>query len=56
MQTIKKNYLILIKNTDMQPIIEQGKGELKNVYTFDLSTIDLCLSVFWWATFRKTNN
>ena len=25
-----------------------------NVYAFDSSTIDLCLSVFWWATFRKT--
>ncbi len=25
-----------------------------NIYAFDSSTIDLCLSVFWWATFRKT--
>ena len=25
-----------------------------NVYAFDSTTIDLCLSVFWWATFRKT--
>ena len=24
-----------------------------NIYAFDSSTIDLCLSVFWWATFRK---
>jgi hypothetical protein len=24
-----------------------------NVYAFDLTTIDLCLSVFWWAKFRK---
>ncbi len=24
------------------------------IYAFDSSTIDLCLSVFWWATFRKT--
>ena len=24
-----------------------------NVYAFDSSTIDLCLSVFWWAKFRK---
>lgn len=23
------------------------------VYAFDSSTIDLCLSVFWWANFRK---
>ena len=26
-----------------------------NVYAFDSTTIDLCLSVFWWATFRRTN-
>jgi hypothetical protein len=25
-----------------------------NVYALDSSTIDLCLSVFWWAEFRKT--
>lgn len=24
-----------------------------NVYVFDSTTIDLCLSVFWWAKFRK---
>jgi hypothetical protein len=24
------------------------------VYAFDSSTIDLCLSIFWWAKFRKT--
>lgn len=24
-----------------------------NVYAFDASVIDLCLNVFWWATFRK---
>jgi transposase len=24
-----------------------------NVYAFDSSTVDLCLSVFWWAKFRK---
>jgi hypothetical protein len=24
-----------------------------NVYAFDSTTIDLCLSVFWWAKFRK---
>ena len=23
------------------------------VYAFDSTTIDLCLNVFWWATFRK---
>jgi len=25
-----------------------------NVYAFDSTTIDLCLSVFWWAEFRRT--
>jgi hypothetical protein len=25
-----------------------------NIYAFDSTTIDLCLNVFWWATFRKT--
>ena len=24
-----------------------------SVYAFDSTTIDLCLSVFWWAKFRK---
>lgn len=24
-----------------------------NVYAFDATIIDLCLNVFWWATFRK---
>ena len=24
-----------------------------NVYAFNSTTIDLCLSVFWWAKFRK---
>ena len=24
-----------------------------NIYAFDSTTIDLCLSVFWWAEFRK---
>lgn len=24
-----------------------------NVYAFDTTVIDLCLNVFWWATFRK---
>jgi hypothetical protein len=26
-----------------------------NVYAFDSSVIDLCLNVFWWATFRKAS-
>ncbi len=45
------NHLILIaqdKNSNDSFEI-QGK-----IYAFDSSTIDLCLSVFWWANFRKT--
>jgi len=26
----------------------------ENVYAFDSTTVDLCLSIFWWAEFRKT--
>ncbi len=25
-----------------------------NIYAFDSTTIDLCISLFWWAKFRKT--
>lgn len=25
-----------------------------NIYAFDSTTIDLCLSIFWWAEFRKS--
>ena len=24
------------------------------IYSFDSTTIDLCLSIFWWANFKKT--
>jgi len=42
-------------------LIDVARNKLKNenfeikgkVYAFDSSTIDLCLSVFWWAKFRK---
>ncbi len=42
----------LAKNTitgdkDFRPLV---KG---NIYAFDSTTIELCLSVFWWASFRK---
>lgn len=29
-------------------------GLSNNIYAIDASTIDLCLSVFWWTPFRKT--
>lgn len=43
-------------------LIDLARNKLSNndfeiegkVYAFDSSTIDLCLSVFWWANFRKT--
>jgi len=40
-------------------ILCKGSTELEvytkgNVYAIDATTIDLCLSVFWWAKFRKT--
>jgi hypothetical protein len=45
------NHLILIA----QEKNSNGSFEIKgNIYAFDSSTIDLCLSVFWWAHFRKT--
>jgi hypothetical protein len=40
-------------------LIAQSKGITKEFeiagrfYTFDFTTIDLCLSLFWWAHFRK---
>jgi hypothetical protein len=36
--------------------VGQNEFEVKvywNVYAVDSTTIDLCLTVFWWATFRK---
>jgi IS4 transposase len=39
---------VCITNVDLDESI-QG-----NVYAFDSSTIDLCLNVFWWATFRRS--
>lgn len=44
-------------------MIEQARTKRKtnifnlggNVYAFDSTTIELCLSVFWWAKFRKHN-
>ncbi len=34
--------------------LENNDFEIKGkVYAFDSTTVDLCLSVFWWAKFRK---
>ena len=46
----------LIDQARQCPIVDQD-FQLNvggNVYAFDSTTIDLCLSVFWWAEFRKT--
>lgn len=43
-------HLIAIARKDRANDDFQIKGQ---VYAFDSSTIDLCLSVFWWAKFRK---
>ena len=45
------NHLILIAQEKNSTDSFEIKG---NIYAFDSSTIDLCLSVFWWAHFRKT--
>ena len=39
---------ICVSNKDFELDIEG------NVYAIDSTTIDLCLSVFWWAPFRDT--
>ena len=45
--------LISIAKTRIQGDFEFSKKIEGNVYAFDSTTIDLCLSVFWWAPFRK---
>lgn len=44
---ISEAKIICKNNTDVLPTI---KG---NVYAIDSTTVDLCLSVFWWAKFRE---
>jgi len=44
-------YLIGIARKKLSNDDFEVKGK---VYAFDSTTIDLCLSVFWWANFRKT--
>ena len=44
-------YLIDVAQKKLRNDDFEIKGK---VYAFDSSTIDLCLSVFWWAKFRKT--
>jgi hypothetical protein len=57
----KRNYKIfeefayhLINEAREATIVKDFDLRIKsNIYAFDSSTIDLCLSVFWWAEFRK---
>lgn len=44
-------YLIAIARKTRANEVFKIKGQ---IYAFDSTTIDLCLSVFWWAKFRKT--
>jgi hypothetical protein len=44
---IAKARKLCITDSDFEVVVEG------NVYSVDSSTIDLCLNVFWWATFRK---
>jgi hypothetical protein len=44
-------YLIAIARKARINNVFQIKGQ---IYAFDSTTIDLCLSVFWWAKFRRT--
>lgn len=45
------NHLITVARQKSIPIDFEIKGK---IYAFDSTTIDLCLSLFWWAHFRKT--
>lgn len=46
-EVIKIARLECLKDSDFK------LGIKKNVYAFDATVIDLCLSVFWWASFRQ---
>lgn len=45
------NHLITVARQKNKNIDFEIQGK---IYAFDSTTIDLCLSVFWWAHFRKT--
>jgi hypothetical protein len=56
----KRNFKIFEEFANHLIMIAQKKNNISNfdikgnIYAFDSSTIDLCLSVFCWAHFRKT--
>jgi hypothetical protein len=48
-----------MKLIDEAKILYQGENQLEidlkgDVFALDSTTIDLCLNVYWWATFRST--
>lgn len=55
-----RSYLIFEQYANHLISLARSKGKENKldvngrVYAFDSTTIDLCLGVFWWATFRKT--
>jgi hypothetical protein len=48
MLLIKEAKQLYINNTDLEVELKE------NVFAIDATTIDLCLSTFYWATFRST--
>ena len=47
-------YLIGVARDLYSTTDDTNLGLSNNIYAVDASTIDLCLSVFWWTPFRKT--
>ena len=51
---IFEEYAYYLINLARKKLVNDDFEIKGKVYAFDSSTIDLCLSVFWWAKFRKT--
>ena len=49
MMLIKQAKQLYLGNNDLEVLLKN------NVFAIDATTIDLCLSTFYWATFRSTN-
>lgn len=50
---IFEDYAYYLIETARKKLVNDDFEVKGNVYAFDSTTIDLCLSVFWWAKFRK---
>ena len=47
--------LLIVQARNLYQDINDTELDISNpIYAIDATTIDLCLSVFWWAPFRKT--